>query len=101
MESRSEQAFNARPSTPGSCAGPIATYSVTTAMAAASDAAAATAGASPSGSQGLAPHHDDVELWVVQTTGKKKWRLYKPLGGYELPNADSGDLNEVKWDVEG
>jgi hypothetical protein len=38
---------------------------------------------------------------VVQTTGSKKWRLYKPLGGYELPNADSGDLDEVSRTGQG
>lgn len=48
----------------------------------------------PAGSQGLAPHHDDVELWVVQTSGTKKWRLYEPLNGYSLPNAGSGDLEQ-------
>lgn len=49
----------------------------------------------PQGSQGLAPHHDDVELWVVQTAGKKKWRLYQPINGYQLPNQPSGDLEQV------
>lgn len=49
----------------------------------------------PKGSQGLAPHHDDVELWVVQTAGKKKWRLYKPVNAYQLPNQPSGDLEQV------
>jgi hypothetical protein len=48
----------------------------------------------PAGSQGLAPHHDDVELWVVQTSGKKRWRLYEPLNGFQLPNAGSGDLEQ-------
>lgn len=48
----------------------------------------------PAGSQGLAPHHDDVELWVVQTSGTKKWRLYEPINGYNLPNAGSGDLEQ-------
>lgn len=49
----------------------------------------------PKGSQGLAPHHDDVELWVVQTAGRKKWRLYEPTSGYKLPNQPSGDLDQV------
>lgn len=49
----------------------------------------------PRGSQGLAPHHDDVELWVVQTAGTKAWRVYAPLDGYALPNQPSGDLDEV------
>eukprot|EP00879_Flechtneria_rotunda_P000471 GHRR01000573.1.p1 GENE.GHRR01000573.1~~GHRR01000573.1.p1 ORF type:complete len:692 (+),score=292.63 GHRR01000573.1:55-2076(+) len=48
----------------------------------------------PKGSQGLAPHHDDVELWVVQTAGTKAWRVYGPLNGYRLPNQPSGDLDQ-------
>lgn len=47
----------------------------------------------PAGSQGLAPHHDDVELWVVQTSGTKTWKLYEPIDNYHLPNAGSGDLD--------
>lgn len=50
----------------------------------------------PASSQGLAPHYDDVELWVVQTAGTKKWRLYKNAGGYQLPNQPSGDLDQVR-----
>jgi hypothetical protein len=46
--------------------------------------------------QGLAPHHDDVELWVVQTHGSKSWKLYKPINGYQLPNQPSGDLDQVR-----
>ncbi|GIL85103.1 hypothetical protein Vretimale_9964 [Volvox reticuliferus] len=46
----------------------------------------------PASGQGLAPHHDDVELFVCQTQGAKKWRLYKPLNGFELPSKCSGDL---------
>ena len=35
----------------------------------------------PSGCQGLAPHHDDVEVIVLQTEGSKRWKLYPPLAG--------------------
>lgn len=44
--------------------------------------------------QGLAPHHDDVEIFVCQTEGSKRWRLYKPHKGFPLPNQPSGDLRE-------
>ena len=44
--------------------------------------------------QGLAPHHDDVEIFVCQTEGTKRWRLYKPRNGFSLPNQPSGDLKE-------
>ncbi|KAF1795348.1 JmjC domain [Phytophthora cactorum] len=40
----------------------------------------------------LAPHHDDVEVFVVQTQGRKKWKLYHPL--VELAGEHSSDLAE-------
>jgi ribosomal protein L16 Arg81 hydroxylase len=49
----------------------------------------------PAGSQGLAPHYDDVELWVVQTSGRKRWRLYDNVNGYMLPNASSPDFDQA------
>ena len=49
-------------------------------------------GAAPAvtGTQGLAPHHDDVELWICQTQGSKRWRLYRPH--MQLPNMPSRDF---------
>ena len=44
------------------------------------------------GTQGLAPHYDDVEIWVCQTEGSKRWRLYAPLMGLQLPSTPSPDL---------
>ncbi|NXO56242.1 RIOX2 oxygenase, partial [Aramus guarauna] len=32
----------------------------------------------PQGSQGLPPHYDDVEVFILQVEGEKHWRLYKP-----------------------
>lgn len=32
----------------------------------------------PPGSQGFAPHYDDIEAFVVQLEGRKHWKLYKP-----------------------
>ncbi|KAL1788139.1 ribosomal oxygenase 2 isoform X1 [Sigmodon hispidus] len=32
----------------------------------------------PAGSQGLPPHYDDVEVFILQLDGKKHWRLYSP-----------------------
>ncbi|DBA73237.1 hypothetical protein WJX77_009828 [Trebouxia sp. C0004] len=48
----------------------------------------------PSGTQGLAPHHDDVDIFVCQTEGSKRWRLYNPRKGFALPAHPSGDLPE-------
>jgi lysine-specific demethylase/histidyl-hydroxylase NO66 len=42
--------------------------------------------------QGLAPHHDDVEVFILQTEGSKQWKLYSPVGGHELPETHSYDL---------
>lgn len=33
----------------------------------------------PSGSQGLPAHHDDVEVFILQVEGEKHWRLYEPI----------------------
>jgi len=46
----------------------------------------------PPSTQGLAPHHDAVELFVCQTAGSKRWRLYKPVNDHALPALPSGDL---------
>ncbi|XP_075398548.1 ribosomal oxygenase 2 [Tenrec ecaudatus] len=32
----------------------------------------------PAGSQGLPPHYDDVEVFILQLEGRKHWRLYRP-----------------------
>jgi len=32
----------------------------------------------PPGSQGFAPHWDDIEAFVLQLEGKKHWRVYEP-----------------------
>jgi hypothetical protein len=57
----------------------------------------ASAYLTPTESQGLAPHYDDVELFIIQTEGKKEWRLYNfamPHAREQgfLPSAHSGDI---------
>lgn len=52
--------------------------------------AGASAYLTPANSQALAPHHDDVEVFVLQTQGRKKWKLYRPL--VELAGEHSSDL---------
>ena len=34
----------------------------------------------PPGQRGLAPHFDDVDVWVCQTEGSKHWRVYSQVG---------------------
>ena len=38
----------------------------------------ATAYLTPPKSQGIAPHHDDVEVIILQTQGSKSWQLFAP-----------------------
>lgn len=33
----------------------------------------------PPGSQGFAPHYDDIEAFILQIEGRKHWKLYQPL----------------------
>lgn len=65
----------------------------------------------PPNSQGLAPHFDDVELWVCQTEGSKRWRVYGPhpmafhgvSGPEPLRHAccSSGDLDRKELEAMG
>jgi hypothetical protein len=48
----------------------------------------------PPGKQGLAPHYDDVEIFVLQVQGEKLWKLYEKKE-FMLANAPSGDLLET------
>lgn len=44
----------------------------------------------PKGTQGFAPHYDDIEAFVLQLEGRKRWRVYKPLSKEEtLPRFSS------------
>ncbi|XP_076820680.1 ribosomal oxygenase 2-like [Clavelina lepadiformis] len=47
----------------------------------------------PCETQGLAPHYDDVEVFILQLEGSKRWKLYSPLK--ELPMDPSEDLDET------
>ena len=47
----------------------------------------------PPGTQGFAPHYDDVEVFMLQLEGKKRWRLYEPRSSQEkLPRHSSGNF---------
>ncbi|CEG39540.1 Uncharacterized conserved protein [Plasmopara halstedii] len=52
--------------------------------------AGASAYLTPANSQALAPHYDNVEIFVLQTQGRKKWKLYHPQ--VELAGEHSLDL---------
>jgi len=60
----------------------------------------------PPGTQGFAPHYDDIEAFIIQLEGKKHWRLYNPRNEEEvLPqtsstNFSASDVGEPILDVE-
>lgn len=50
----------------------------------------------PPGTQGFAPHYDDVEVFILQLEGKKRWRLYEPRSTLEkLPRFSSPNFSQV------
>ena len=45
-------------------------------------------------SQGFAPHYDDIEAFILQLEGKKRWKVYRPLNISEtLPRESSKDFD--------
>ncbi|KOC60423.1 Lysine-specific demethylase NO66 [Habropoda laboriosa] len=49
----------------------------------------------PPNSQGFAPHYDDIEAFILQIEGKKRWRLYKPRNENEyLPRYSSENFTQ-------
>ncbi|XP_012135363.1 bifunctional lysine-specific demethylase and histidyl-hydroxylase NO66 isoform X2 [Megachile rotundata] len=51
----------------------------------------------PPNSQGFAPHYDDIEAFILQVEGKKRWRLYKPRNESEyLPRYSSENFSEAE-----
>ncbi|ESN91945.1 hypothetical protein HELRODRAFT_116230 [Helobdella robusta] len=59
----------------------------------------------PPGTQGFAPHWDDIEAFILQVEGKKHWQVYEPrnesevLPRFSSPNFKSADLSEPVLDV--
>jgi len=49
----------------------------------------------PPGTQGFAPHWDDVEVFMLQLEGKKHWKIYSPRSTEEtLPRYSSGNFDQ-------
>lgn len=49
----------------------------------------------PNGAQGFAPHYDDIEAFVLQLEGRKRWKVYEPLNKQEtLPRVSSSDYTD-------
>ncbi|KAL0967598.1 hypothetical protein UPYG_G00254290 [Umbra pygmaea] len=59
----------------------------------------------PPGTQGFAPHYDDIEAFVVQLEGKKHWRVYKPRSDDEVlpvfssPNFSQSEIGKPILEV--
>ncbi|XP_017267249.1 ribosomal oxygenase 1 [Kryptolebias marmoratus] len=59
----------------------------------------------PPGTQGFAPHYDDIEAFVIQLEGKKHWRVYNPRSEDEVlpvlssPNFDQSEIGKPILDV--
>ncbi|XP_075315353.1 ribosomal oxygenase 1 isoform X2 [Odontesthes bonariensis] len=59
----------------------------------------------PPGTQGFAPHYDDIEAFVVQLEGKKHWRVYNPRSEDEVlpvlssPNFKQSEIGKPILDV--
>jgi len=59
----------------------------------------------PRGARGFAPHYDDVEVFMLQLEGAKKWQLFKPPpsdqnGQCELPKTHSIDFLQSELEEE-
>ncbi|EQC33644.1 hypothetical protein SDRG_08748 [Saprolegnia diclina VS20] len=49
----------------------------------------------PKGTQGFAPHYDDIEAFLLQVEGKKQWKVYAPLSDDEtLPRTSSRNFKQ-------
>jgi len=59
----------------------------------------------PKGTQGFAPHYDEVDVFVLQTEGAKRWRLYPPrnekevLDEYSSRNFKQSEIGDPFLDV--
>ncbi|TSK58200.1 Ribosomal oxygenase 1 [Bagarius yarrelli] len=59
----------------------------------------------PAGTQGFAPHYDDIEAFIVQLEGKKHWRVYNPRSENDVlslvssPNFSQSEIGKPMLDV--
>ncbi|BDA40833.1 Ribosomal oxygenase 1 [Coccomyxa sp. Obi] len=53
----------------------------------------------PANSKGFAPHFDDIDAFVLQVEGAKRWRLHKPITeDHVLPRFSSPDFSQEDLD---
>lgn len=48
----------------------------------------------PANAQGFAPHYDDIDAYVLQIEGEKRWRVYAPFQSDELPRTSSKNYTQ-------
>lgn len=59
----------------------------------------------PASTQGFSPHYDDIEAFVLQLEGSKRWRLYAPLDEpstlprFSSRNFEQSEIGAVVMDV--
>jgi lysine-specific demethylase/histidyl-hydroxylase NO66 len=60
-----------------------------------------TAYLTPPDSQGIAPHHDDVEVFILQTQGSKSWQLFAPQRelSHKYEKTPPGTLGKAMMEV--
>jgi len=51
----------------------------------------------PENAQGFAPHWDDIDAFILQVEGRKRWKVYAPREPEEvLPRASSDDFTDAE-----
>lgn len=48
----------------------------------------------PADSQGFAPHYDDIDAFVLQLEGAKRWRVYEPFANDQYPRVSSRNYTQ-------
>ena len=48
----------------------------------------------PANSQGFAPHYDDIDAFVLQIEGAKRWRVYEPFEDETHPRTSSRNFTQ-------
>ena len=48
----------------------------------------------PPGTQGFAPHFDDVDVFLLQLEGRKHWRLYEPSEADKIARFSSRNFTQ-------
>jgi len=48
----------------------------------------------PADSQGFAPHYDDIDAFVLQLEGAKRWRVYEPFADDQYPRLSSRNYTQ-------